>query len=185
MSIKDDLTVPGLNLTKRALGTLALLGFLASMTVHVLTFVPGFAVTMHSPIWLLHVGIFPPFVALVFALRAEMKGVPPAEAKRHFLGLLPRWGKALFLVAFYYALVNFGLFMLRTGGASAERSGSGYVLTSHGRVVRHVTKEEALENEAQTTRGFSGHWMAFYLLPALYFLTRRQPGRQGPPGLVR
>jgi hypothetical protein len=25
-------------------------------------------------------------------------------------------------------------------------------------------------------RMFSGHWMVFYLLPALFFLARREPG---------
>jgi hypothetical protein len=183
MAFTDDPSSPRPTRARLAVGLFALLGFLTSVTVHLLTFVPGLAVTMHSPVVLLHVAMFPPFFALVLALRAEMKGVPSREAKRHLLNVLPRWGKVLVLVTFYYAVVNFGLFMLRTDGAATQRADGSFVISSHGRVVRQISREEAVENEARTARGFSGHWMVFYLLPAMYFLARRPDGER-PNGLV-
>ncbi len=159
---------------RRAVGLLAAAGFVASLVVHLLTFIPRATVSLHSWIWWLHVAVFPLVLALILASREGMKGLPRAEVNRRVLRTLPGCARVLLLLALCYAIVNFGLFMLNTDGAVASRSGGGYVLTVHGRVVRHVTEEEARRNEAETARGFSGHWMFFYLFPAAFFLARKK-----------
>jgi len=181
MRLLDELTAPESNGTKRTVGLVALVGFIASVVVHVSTFLgTDVAATMNPAIAIpLHAGLFPPFFAAVFALRAELKGVDGRELKRRLLGIVPIWARVLFLVAFYYAVVNFGLFMVRTGGMSVQQRAGENVLTNHGRVIRKVTAEEAAQHETLVARGFSGHWMVFYLVPTLFFLSR--PGRRASP----
>ncbi len=175
MGLKDELTSPGQNRTKRIIGLAALVGFLASAAVHLTTFLGSrFAATMDSSVVALHVAIFPPFFAMVLALRAETKGIDKHAIQRK-LASVPSWAKVLFIFFFLYTPVNFFRSLWMTGGARAEQSATGYVLTSHGQIIRHVTPEEALDNQAVETRMFSGHWMMFYLLPAMFFLARREP----------
>ena len=88
--------------------------------------------------------------------------------------VVPIWARVLFLVAFYYAIVNLGLFMVRSGGASVRRREGETILTERGRVVRKVTPEETARHEVLVARGFSGHWMVFYLMPTLFFLARKE-----------
>ncbi len=159
---------------RRTIGLLAVAGFVASLVVHLLTFAPRAAVSMHSRIWWLHVAVFPLVLALILASRAGTRGLPRAEVNRRVLRSLPGWARLALLLALCYAIANFGLFMVNTGGAAASRSGGGHVLTVHGRVIRQVTEEEASRNEAETARGFSGHWMFFYLFPAVFFLARKE-----------
>jgi hypothetical protein len=156
-------------------GGIALVGFAASAVVHLSTFfVAGAsAATSTVIVGLLHIGLFPPFAAMVVSARAEVLGMAPSDVKRRVVESLPRWARVLVMVAFYYALINFGVFMLRTGGADVQRRGDGFALVNHGRLVREVTRQEAQNHQILVTRGFSGHWMVFYLLPAVFFLARR------------
>jgi len=177
MGFKDELSSPGQNRTKRIIGMTALMGFILSAGVHLSTFLDTrFAATIDSPVLVLHVAIFPLFFAMLFAQRAETKGRDGREILLNLGASVPRWAKIGFIFFFLYTPVNFFRSMSETGGASAHPSETGYVLTRHGRIIRHVTEEEGLENRAIQARMFSGHWMVFYLLPALFFLARREPG---------
>lgn len=160
---------------KSTFGGIALVGFAASAVVHLSTFFVTSAPAATRPlvVGLLHIGLFPPFVAMVVSARAEVRGMAPSDVKRHLMESLPRWARVLVLVAFYYALINFGVFMVRTGGAAVQRRGDGFALVNHGRLVREVTWQEATNHQILVTRGFSGHWMLFYVLPAMYLLARR------------
>jgi hypothetical protein len=182
MRLLVHLASSGPNRAKRVVGLIALVGLVASVAVHLSTFLGGPFAARVDKVYPLHIGIFPLFFALVFALRAEMKGMngmEKAELKRRLLGSVPHWGKVLFVFAFLYTPVNFFSTMAQTGGASAQQCRGEYVLTSHGRTVRKVTREEAMQHEMLMARGFSGHWMMFYLLPTLYFLARREPAAPG------
>ena len=131
MRLLDKLASPGSNRTKRAVGLVALVGLIASIAVHVSTFLGAdVAATMNPAIAIpLHAGLFPPFFATVYALRAELKGVDGRELMRRLMRVVPIWARVLFLVAFYYAIVNFGLFMVRSGGASVQRREGETILT--------------------------------------------------------
>ena len=175
MGFKDELSSPGPNRTKRIIGRAALMGFIISAAVHLSTFLDTrFAATIDSPFLALHFAIFPLFFAMLFAQRAEMKGMDKREVLLNVGASVSRWAKVGFIFFFLYTPVNFFRSMFETGGATAHPSETGYVLTNHGRIIRHVTPEEALENMAIQARMFSGHWMVFYLLPALFFLARRE-----------
>ena len=73
---------------------------------------------------------------------------------------------------FAYALINFALFFfLSKGGVPDVRDGK-YVLHNHGQVIRELSEDEYELQKAYVVRGFSGHWMVFYLVPALVFWYR-------------
>lgn len=180
MRLLDEIASSESNRTKRAVGLVALVGLVASIAVHVSTFLgTDMAATMNPAIAIpLHAGLFLPFFATVYALRVELKGADGRELMRRLVRMVPIWARVLFLVAFYYAIVNFGLFMVRSGGASVQQRRGETVLTTHGRVVRKVTSEEAARHEVLVARGFSGHWMVFYLMPTLFFLARKERERE-------
>ena len=86
-----------------------------------------------------------------------------------FFATMPTWARYAVKAFFAYALINFVLFIvLSKGGAAEERDGK-YVLQNHGKVIRELSEEEYELQEAYVIRGFSGHWMIFYLVPALFF----------------
>lgn len=84
----------------------------------------------------------------------------------------------LVAILFAYAFMNFGLFMEATDGGSPQRSQNGYVLNSHGTVIRALTKVEYDAYRVNELRGFSGHWLLFYALPAFFFLFTSGPSRE-------
>jgi hypothetical protein len=40
----------------------------------------------------------------------------------------------------------------------------------HGKLIREITATQFAAFKANEVRGFSGHWMVFYFVPAAYFL---------------
>ena len=120
-----------------------IVGFLASLAVHVATLV-GAAVSEAA--FVLHAGVFVAFVPVVFGLvgLAKRRGIGPRDrmATLAFLvGLLralPTWQKVVLAVLFVYAGVNVGL-------AFGDGLGAG----------------------GSFLRGFSGHWLLFYAVSAV------------------
>jgi hypothetical protein len=101
---------------------------------------------------------------------------------RGLAGTLPRWAQVFAAATMAYAMLNFALFFMRTSDGSPQQKPDGsYVLSNHGREVRTLTADALAERKALETRGFSGHWLVFYLMPALYFglaYRRDEPTRQ-------
>ena len=163
---------------ERTLGSLAATGLILSIIVHGLTFFPGGTpITEKHPIfWALHIGMFVVFVPFVLAAQ---------RLSRHFSILafwriLPWWGIALDIAAIVYAYVNFASFFELTQIGRPEIRDGQFVLLSKGQIVRTLTQEEYDVMRGYVARGFSGHWMLFYLTPMLYFLFRLTPAP--PPG---
>jgi hypothetical protein len=152
------------------LGILSAMGFTLALVVHALTFAHIDVSEKYPLVWVLHVGLFVVFVPLVFSAR-KVSGSNPEY--RDFRSLFSGWGNALITVVFIYAIVNFVVFMfLSQGGVPAIRDGQ-FILHSHGKLVRILTEQEYHDQRAYVLRGFSGHWLVFYLVPALYFLFRK------------
>src|SRR5438552_4154608 len=141
----------------RVLGLIALIGFSMSAVAHAAA-LAGVDVSARWPaVWLLHVGIFVVFVPFVISSRRN--GRP---STKDVLTLLPSWASAMVVVLFIYALVNFGLFMLRTEGGNPAVDHGRFVLKSHGHLIREITSTEYAAFRANEIRGFSGHWLLFY-----------------------
>ena len=153
---------------RRAFSIFALMCFFASLLVHLSTFF-GIDPSKYVPwVWVLHVGIF---VAL--APMIVMQGMAP---KKDFwpkiYAAMPRWANHAINFFAVYAVINFALFFfLCRGGVADERDGK-YVLHNHGHIIRELSESEYEWQKAYVMRVLSGHWMVFYLLPALVFWHR-------------
>ena len=154
---------------KRVFATLAIIGFFTSLIVHLTTFL-GINPAKYVPaVWVLHVGCLAVFAPMIF----DQKGTEKKTFQREIFSPLPGWARHLISAFFLYALINFALFIfLSEGGVPRVRDGK-YVLHSHGTVIRELSEEEYERHKAYELRGFSGHWMVFYLIPALYFPYRK------------
>ena len=160
-------------LLNRFLGLLAAAGFFAALVVHCLTFAQVDVQSAYPYVWLLHVGCFVVFFPFVFIARSEFGAKPSFSQLR---AMLPIWAAALLFGTFAYAIVNFGLFVLHSEGGAPSESNGVFVLKNHGNVIRQLSEAEYHLQRAYVIRGFSGHWLVFYLVPALFFLFRSPRG---------
>ena len=86
----------------------------------------------------------------------------------------PTWLAIVAIVGFYYAIVNFTLFMFSQHGTPSIKDGQ-FVLENHGQLLATLTEKEFHHCKANDTRGFSGHWVAFYgIAMAVLFKKRAQ-----------
>ena len=152
-----------------ALSAYGLVGFAVAAALHAATFTGRSISPQHPLFFAMHVGIFPLFLA--FVLRARRWSV----AKRGMLGFrteslrwrellpyFPRWVPVLVVVLFAYVLANFFLSMS---------------MLPEGTPASDLTAAES----AYTVRAFSGHWLVFYALPALYFSFVPRDARPAAP----
>ena len=154
---------------RRAFSIFAFTGFFISLIVHLTTFF-GIDPAKHVPwVWVLHLGIIIVFIPMLL-----VQGLmPKKDFWSKFLATMPRWVRYTVKAFFAYAIVNFALFFfLSKGGVPDVRDGK-YVLHNHGNVIRELTEDEYHLQNAYVVRGFSGHWMIFYLIAALGFLYRK------------
>ncbi|WP_394537737.1 hypothetical protein PRJ39_16850 [Lysobacter enzymogenes] len=152
-------------------GLLALCGFVASLAVHLRTFW-GYTLDLPGGEHLLALAL-----PLVFApLVLDTRSIPPEQ--RNIAGLpgkLPRWAIAMVVAVAAYAALNFILNVLHEGSPAV--SDGSYVLQEHGRVIREITAQQYREAVVRQVRGFSGHMLPFYLLPAIWFLFAKKAQR--------
>jgi len=152
----------------RPLAAVALTGFALSLAVHALTYA-GVVVPERVPgVWLLHLGIFVVFGPLIFSMQRWQGG--RRFEWRELAPYFPRWVRIAVPALMAYAMVNF--FLARHHLPERDRSTP----------YRSLTPEEQLYR----ARGFSGHWLVFYGIPALFFLyVPRGARRRGDDGVPR
>jgi hypothetical protein len=157
---------------KRALFYFALAGWLLGILVNVLSLL-DIDVTEKAPfIWLLHIGIFVVWIPAVLDLREnqELKDymqsgilnqMNPIGFYKIIFKDIPTWIILLALGGFFYAGINFILFISSQEGTASIKDGQ-FVLQNHGQLVRILTKQEYHHYSANEVRGISGHWILFY-----------------------
>jgi hypothetical protein len=141
------------------LAVYGMVGFTLSLIVHLFA-LAGVAVQQwFAPVWLLHVGIFPLFFVFVFRLRRwrnrpwwRMPTVFGVRFKQ-LVGYVPRWLHFALPALMVYVLVNF---VLATGFAQV--------------LALQPMPAHVHLSPAQLMRAFSGHWLIFYAVPAVFFL---------------
>ena len=156
---------------RRAFFIFSLVGLFSSLFVHLSTFF-GIDPSKHVPwVWVLHLGIFVVFFPMVF--------VQGLKSRKDFwskiFAAIPRWARYTIKFFFAYTIINFALFFFLSQGGTPEVRDGKYVLHNHGQVIRELSKNEYEWQRAYVIRGFSGHWMVFYLVPALVFWYRGAP----------
>jgi hypothetical protein len=168
---------------RTAIAHFAMGGFAASTLVHIFS---AFGInTLHYVpwLWVLHLGALG--VVLLLSL-TFWPVLSPMQQYRMFFAPLPIHARWAVVGCFIYAILNFTLFFFSAAtfdGTPAIQDGQ-YVLLTHGpngeqHVMRVITEEEYNWREARIFRAFSGHWMIFYLAPALYFRYTTVPSSTG------
>lgn len=143
----------------------AFAGFSLSMFFHMATFFCAQFVQSTLLNGLLHFGILPIF--FYYVIRSQK--YDRRRAMKLLLQPLPPLGRIMIYILFAYIIVNFVLFIYLSEGGSPEVQDGTYILRSHGTLIRELTEKEYKWQLMYRLRGFSGHWMLFYLIPALYF----------------
>ncbi len=154
------------------LGLVAAFGFLAALIVHALTFTHIDLMALFPYVWSLHIGIFVVFFPFIWSAR---KSLGAGATTKNLLAGFPRWASVAVIAVFVYAILNFAVFFYLSEGGVPDIKNGEFILHSHGRLIRHLSEDEYHVKKAYELRGFSGHWLLFYLLPALYFLLGRRP----------
>ncbi|WP_295446846.1 hypothetical protein [uncultured Thiodictyon sp.] len=150
----------------RLFAAFALLGLVASLAVHLAALLGIDLATRFPAVWLL-------FIPFLFQARRVL-GVRPSRAA--IRALCPGWALLLGVFLAGYVMLNFLLFLHATeGGGPAIRDGR-YVLQAHGPVLRTLTADEYRAQQANTLRGFSGHWLIFYYVPLVWFMACGRSG---------
>jgi hypothetical protein len=143
-----------------------------------------------SDAWPLHVGAMIVFGAMVITLAAKQKGARPLHkpgesyfawwsssqsASRTYMAQIIKSVsmtiRILCAAVFIYTLVNFALFIKYSEGGGPFTENGKYYLKSHGHIIRELSEQEFYRFRSYELRGFSGHWILFSFIPAVYFLT--------------
>jgi len=167
---------------ERALPWLAATGLLLALIVHGLTFLPlNVAIEEFPVIWLLHVGLFVVCIPFFFSvMQAARSGLI-----RSWWSVFPWWAIGVIIAAMIYTGANFtSSFVEPSKQGKPEIQNGQFVLVSPGQTVHAISEQEYYLRKNYNVRGFSGHWIFFYLIPTLYFWfgVRPRPSSMRPTG---
>ncbi|MGH8107418.1 MAG: hypothetical protein ACREO1_01695 [Arenimonas sp.] len=154
-------------LPRRIFGLIALCGFILSLGVHVSALMGIDVAASFKGVWALHLGIFVVFIPFMLYSWNDF-GTRPSLIE--IGATLPRWAFILGAIIFVYAVINFMLFIAGTQGGNPAIEDGQYVLLNHGTLIRHLSAEEYAAFQANSVRGFSGHWLVFYFSSFAYLL---------------
>jgi hypothetical protein len=131
---------------------LSAIGFVLSAAAHVVA-LTGTVPLGSGIVMLLHIGIFVVWFPTVLVANRVTKGANRKDFWKIALSGCPPWMRYAMYGLFFYAALNFVIFISST---------------THGPHSKAIT--------AETIRGFSGHWMAFYAAAfATLYSTIRRP----------
>lgn len=170
---------------KKFLFYFAISSWSMGLIVHLLS-LADIAITDKVPlVWILHLGIFVVWIPTILDLRKneELKAYQQSRLQNKanpldFLKIIfrqtPTWLTVIAIGGFFYAGINFMLFMNVQTGVPAIKDGQ-YILHNHGQFIKNITEQEYYHLKANEIRGFSGHWLAFYgIAAAVLFPFKRQ-----------
>ena len=152
-----------------ALFYLAASGFVAALIVHLLTILGLNYFAENNAIFVLHFLIFIPFIGMLIHSR---KGSLTSDKKAYFKDLLKgisKLTKALAVGVFVYAGINFMYSVSLLSEGSPVIQDGNLVLLDYGHYVRELSEAEFFALKRAGVRAFSGHWLVFFFIPALYF----------------
>lgn len=162
--------------THLAFGGLALIGFLASLSAHLLA-LAGISLGEHSPIvaWLPY-GAMAVLVPYAFLSGLAFKARPTwADLNEVF----PVWIILIELVVFAYSLHGLVASSHASGGGHAMVKDGAYVLLEHGKLIRALSLDEYARLRSLEVQSFSSFWMVFYFRPLAYFFFKDEGKENG------
>ena len=156
---------------------LAIIGWTLGLIVHLLSIADYNAADKVPFIWLLHVGIFIVWLPAVLMLTknkelkafrqlGSLKQLNPIVASKIFFGQTPTWLTIIAVAGFFYAIINFVLFMTTSQMGVPDFKNGQYILHNHGKLIKTLSEGEYYHYKTNEVRFFSGHWLLFYGLAA-------------------
>lgn len=169
--------------TRRIFFYIALTGFALAVIIHT-TALSGYPLSMDTPLMpLLHIGIFVVFIPAVidsgyrrraWQMEQRKAGKPLKKAPGEIIfEHTPQWLYVIVRLLTFYVVINFVLFAKNTGGGGPHIYNDQYAIVNHGELIRYVDKSEYISLKANEVRGFSGHWLLFYLAAAAMLCPKR------------
>ncbi len=157
---------------KPALGSAALVGLILSLAVHIATSLGIDVYSQFPPVWVLHIASVALFGAFVLSGRHRLK-LDKATTR------VPSWAVLVVLATIAYVLVNTVVCAGVSGEGNANMLDGQYVLTSHGRVLAHISERDYHLHRATELRLFSGLWLVSFLVSTVYFFLWREDRNTG------
>jgi len=166
---------------ERILPWLAATGLLLALIVHGLTFLPlNVAIEEFPVIWALHIGVFVVCIPFLFSvMKAARSGLI-----RSWWSVFPWWAIGVIIAATIYTGANFTFsFVEPSKQGKPEIQNGQFVLVSRDKTIHAISEQEYYLRKNYNVRGFSGHWIFFYLIATLYFWfgVRTQPSNKTSP----
>jgi len=155
--------------------------FAAALFVNALSW---FDLPLISVALVLFVLIFPLWFGAILAYLRYLKPFVPRQSDvwKPMLEGIPGWQRTLVLLLVAYVFINFFASIVVLPG-QPEQTSSGYVLMSHGDVVKRLSYSEYVHDLAIAARIFSGHTIVFALAAAGIF--RAALRRFSPPAAAQ
>lgn len=148
----------------------AITGFIVSFVIHFSTVagVNTFA-TFDFIFFILTFAMFIPSTAMILSARKNFSGLKKGEFNTLLFSSTPKHISILAKLTLTYAVLNFfyTISYLHDGYPAIEYGV--YIIENHGHHVRDITFSEYLSYKRIELRMASGHWMAFYVFPAIYY----------------
>lgn len=149
------------------------IGFGICFVIHLATFLQTNLLIGNLIVVLLHVGAIICMCIMVFSVLSSSDlryyKLNWSHSWNELFGLLPLWGQASILIFGLYAMINFYLVIGNIQPGSLDVLDGQYILRQDGQVVQELTANEYHLQQTYRARVASGHWMIFYLMPALFF----------------
>lgn len=146
---------------RRFAASLAWLGLMLSLVVHVASFL---GVSLMQRFVFLHLGIFALGVPVVLSSRNLSLLKKAAAARwRAVLDGAPAWAQRAVQLAFLYFALNLIALLLLGERGSPEIRGGRFVLVEGRRIIRELTESEYRWKLAHVARMFSAGWGVAYL----------------------
>lgn len=135
------------------------IGFMLSAFVH-FSSLNGINLENQYPIFLLHIGIFIVFIPSIIVQTTKKQHRNPLDKNSHPVQKALSIFTGIFIV---YTIFNFIQFSANSSGGTGNIEDGKYYISGRGIEKKEITQENYNQIKANIARGFSGHWMLFYL----------------------
>jgi hypothetical protein len=146
--------------------------FIASVSVHVLSLIPGTVLPFQRVVWLHGLTMLAFFLMIVHGATLRNRAVRLGRKETEVQPMMERQAGCgvwvIGLTLFVYAMLNFGYFAVTVEGSATIEDGK-YVLKKKSVFIREINEAEYHEHRRHDLRGMSGHWLIFSWVATSYF----------------